>query len=160
MAVHYEFAARGDLPPVRMLWYDGGLMPPRPALLPDHVPLDRTGGVIYVGAKGLLMHETYGDNPKLFPESLLADAAAVPKTMPRITTTHEMNWVDACKGIGATTSPFDYASPLTETMLLGMVALRAGQGKRIVWDAERGGVTNVSEANQYLTREYRAGWGI
>ena len=52
------------------------------------------------------------------------------------------------------------ADPLTETMILGLVALRAGQGKKILYDGAAGRVTNVADANQYLTREYRAGWAI
>ena len=66
----------------------------------------------------------------------------------------------ACKGLAAESSPFSYASQLTETMLLGVVALRAGQGKKIYYDAENMKVTNVPEANQYLARQFRAGWAI
>ena len=160
MTATYEFSARGARPAVRMYWYDGGLLPPRPALLPDSVQLDPTGGVLFIGERGLLMHETYGKNPKLYPESLSQEAARVPKSMPRIAEKHEMNWVRACKGETTATSPFDYAAPLTEVMLLGMVALRAGQGRRILYDAQNMNITNVPEANQYLTRDYRGGWAV
>ena len=85
---------------------------------------------------------------------------AVPKTVTRITTTHEMNWVDACKGKNPASSPFEYAAPLTEVMLLGLVALKTGQGKKILYDGANMRVTNVPEANAYLTREYRAGWSL
>ena len=78
----------------------------------------------------------------------------------RIPDKHEMNWVKACKGEAKATSPFDYAAPLTEVMLLGIVALRAGQGRKIFYDAEKMEITNVPDANQYLTREYRAGWTV
>jgi predicted dehydrogenase len=160
MTAHYEFPARGKLPPVRLSWYDGGLMPPRPDFLPDGVTLNREGGVLFVGEKGILMHETYGSNPKLFPEGLAEIAAAVPKTMPRVTVSHELNWAQAAKGQGTTTCPFEYASRLTETMILGICALRAGQGRKVLYDAGRSEFTNAPEANQYLTREYRAGWAI
>ncbi len=160
MTAQYRFPARGAQPPVRLNWYDGGLMPPRPDHLPEDVVLSREGGVMYIGAKGLLMHETYGRNPRIWPESLMEAAKAVPRTIPRIETSHEMNWVMACKGQGTATSPFEYAAPLTEVMLLGIVAVRTGQGRRIAYDGERGTVTNVPEANQYLTREYRAGWAL
>jgi len=160
MSAHYEYPARGSQPPVKLSWYDGGLMPKRPHLLPDDVPLSREGGVIYVGEKGILMHGTYGGNPKLFPESLNDAAKRVPETYPRIEGSHHMNWVNACKGNGQATSPFEYAAPLTENMLLGIVALRAGQGKKILYDAEKMRITNVPDANQYLTREYRAGWSV
>ena len=158
--VHYEFPRRGLMPPVDLHWYDGGLMPKRPRGLPAGVELERGGGVIFVGERGLLMHETYGENPRLFPESLMAEAAAVPERYPRIPDSHEMNWVNACKGIGDATCPFSYAAPLTEVMLLGLVALRTGQGRRIEYDGASMRVTNSEEANQYLTRQYREGWSL
>jgi len=160
MKVHYEFPRRGLRPPVVLHWYDGGLMPRRPDILPADVPLDRTGGVIFVGERGILMHETYGRNPRIFPEALMEEAGAVPPSHARVEGSHEMNWANACKGIGEATCPFDYAAPLTEVMLLGLVALRSGQGRKIHYDADRMEVTNVEEANRYLTREYRAGWEI
>jgi predicted dehydrogenase len=158
--VHYEFPRRGLMPPVDMHWYDGGLMPKRPPELPADVELERGGGVIFVGERGILMHETYGENPQLFPAELHEEAAAVPQTYTRIEDTHEMNWVNACKGIGEATSPFSYAAPLTETMLLGIVALRAGQGFRMKYDAANMRVTNSEEATRHLTREYRDGWSL
>jgi hypothetical protein len=160
MTVHYEFPARGSAPPVRMSWYDGGLMPPRPPELPDDLQLNREGGVIMIGEKGILMHETYGSKPRLFPDPLMQQTAAVPQTIPRIDLSHELNWVAACKGKATASSPIEYAAQLTEVMLLGIVALRTGQGRKILYDAERRQVTNVPEANQYLTREYRAGWSV
>ena len=66
----------------------------------------------------------------------------------------------ACKGKAAESSPIDYAAQLTETMLLGIVALRAGQGRKILYDAQNMKITNAPEANQYLTRDFRPGWGI
>ena len=138
MTAHYEFPARGERPPVDMHWYDGGLMPPRPEQLPPDGVLEREGGVIFVGDRGLLMPETYA----------------------RVEESHEMNWAMACKGGTAATSPFDYAARLTEVMLLGIVALRTGQGRKIEYDGANMRVTNVEEANQYLTREYRPGWSM
>ena len=54
MTVHYEFAGRGEMPPVKMSWYDGGLMPTRPDMLPDDLVLDRAGGGILIGTKGII----------------------------------------------------------------------------------------------------------
>jgi hypothetical protein len=71
-----------------------------------------------------------------------------------------MNWAQACKGVGKSTSPFEYAAQLTETMLLGIVALRAGQGKKILYDAANMNITNIPAANQYLKPGYRAGWEV
>lgn len=158
--VHYQFAARGNMPPVKLTWFDGGLFPPRPDLLPDDVVLPDDGGVFFLGDKGLLMHQTYGEKPRLYPEALMEKTASVPKKYPRITVSHEMNWALACMGQGTATSPFEYAAALTETMLLGIVALRAGHGKKILYDAVNMQVTNIPEANQYLRPEYRTGWEV
>jgi predicted dehydrogenase len=160
MLVHYEFPARGAQPPVKLSWYDGGLMPARPHQLPDDVKLEREGGVIYVGSKGILLHETYASNPRVFPQALMESAASVPRTVARVDVSHEMNWALACKGRGSASCPIDYAAPLTETMLLGIAALRAGQGRKIYYDAERMSFTNAPDADRYLTREYRAGWSL
>lgn len=160
MTVHYEFPARGSRPPVSLHWYDGGLMPRRPDALPEDIPLEREGGVIYVGERGVLMHETYGRNPQVWPESLRPAAEAAPRLFERVEGSHEMNWADACRGEAQAVSPFSYAAPLTETMLLGLVALRAGQGKRIHYDASAMRVTNAPEADAFLTREYRSGWEV
>jgi predicted dehydrogenase len=157
--VEYEFMMKGNKP-LKMMWYDGGLLPPRPRLMPDEMRFNSEGGGIFVGAKGILMHETYGANMKVFPESLQEKIDRVPVSETRITTSHEMNWANACKGIGTSSSPFSYAAPLTEVMLLGLVALRSGQGRKILYDGEAMRVTNVPEANAFLTREYRAGWGL
>ena len=158
--VHYRFPARGDQPPVRLSWYDGGLFPPRPDALPDEVPLTSEGGVMFIGDKGVLMNDTYGAHPRLYPAALLERAASVPQRYPRIAWSHELNWAKACKGQAEASSPIEYAAQLTETMLLGIVALRAGQGQRIDYDGESMRITNLPEANQYLTRPYRPGWGV
>jgi hypothetical protein len=158
--VHYQFAARGAQPPVKLSWFDGGIYPPRPDALPDEVELASEGGVIFIGEKGILMNDTYGANPRLYPQSLTEAAEAIPKSMPRIMWSHELNWIKAIRGDAKASSPIEYAAQLTETMLLGLVALRTGQGKKILYDGEHGLVTNIADANQYLTREYRAGWAI
>jgi predicted dehydrogenase len=187
MLVHYDFPARGDQPPVRMTWYDGGIMPARHAALPDSLTLDRGGGVMIVGDKGVLMHETYGLKPRIYPTSLFQEVAPdyvqvierqereeqrrreeqqrlgakLPRQEPESpVVSHEMNWVNAVKEHKQAIAPFEYGGPLTETMLLGIVALRAGQGKKITYDGANMSVTNVPEANQHLRREYRTGWSL
>jgi predicted dehydrogenase len=165
----YHFPARGAQPPVKLTWMDGGLMPARPDALPEDVPLDPGGGVIFIGEKGILVHATYASNPKLYPQSLMDVAAKVPKTYFRVEKSgegqfaqakHRMNWINAIKGKEKATCPFEYASRLTETMLLGVVAMKTGQGKRIYYDGEAGKITNSADANQYLQREYRKGWSL
>jgi predicted dehydrogenase len=163
----YEFPAVGDRPAVKMYWYDSGLLPPRPPHLPDDIAIPNTdgGGGIFIGEKGILTYGTYGDNPQIWPEALRPAAEAVPKDFPRVTVSHEMDWAAACKGEGKSSSPFDYAAALTETMLLGVVALHANRvanqnGKKLIYDAANMKFTNYDQANQFLTREYRAGWEI
>ena len=166
--VQYEFPERKAvgrvpaMPPVTVYWYDGGLMPPRPPFLPDDVTLPRGdgGGGVFIGSKGILTYETYGNNPKVYPEPVSRAADKVPRTFPRIEVPHEVNFAQACKGEAKASSPFDYAAALTEVMLLGIVTLRAGQGKKVLYDAANMQFTNAPDANQYLTREYRSGWAI
>ena len=159
--VQYDYPAVGKRGPVKLFWYDGGLMPPRPALLPDDAPMANPGsdggGGVFIGEKGIMFYETYGNKPRIYPESLAQKAAKLPVTLPRITVSHEMNWVAAAKGEAKASSPFSLAAPLTETMLLGIAALRAGQGRKVLYDGAAMNITNIPEANQYLTREYRKG---
>lgn len=154
----YQFGrAKGG--PLTMTWYDGGLMPPTPTAMPLTARMNPDGGVLYVGDRGMLMHETYGEKPVLIGDGVAERAAAVPMSLPRILggrDGHEMNWIRAIRGEEAISSPFSVAVPLTETMLLGMVALRADQP--IEYDGDR--ITNVAEANQFLDREYRKGWAL
>jgi len=160
--VHYTFPARGMLPEVTMHWYDGGLMPQRPAELPDDVELDRGGGVIFQGEKGVLYHKTYGSDPQMYPQSLMEQYADVPQTYERIEggrDAHEMNWIRAIQGEEKISSPFEYAAPLNETMLLGVVALHA-PGEILRYDGKKMEFTNNQEVNRHLHREYRDGWSI
>ena len=154
----YQFG-RAKNGPLTMTWYDGGLMPPTPTAMPLTARMNPDGGVLYVGDRGMLMHETYGEKPVLIGDGVAERAAAVPMSLPRIVggrDGHEMNWIRAIRGEEAISSPFSVAVPLTETMLLGMVALRADQP--IEYDGDR--ITNVAEANQFLDREYRKGWAL
>ena len=157
---HYLFgSAKGG--PLRMTWYDGGLMPPTPEGMPAGRRMDPGGGVLIVGERGMLMHETYGLNPTLIGEGVEERARAVPQSLPRIQggmDGHEMNWIRAIRGEEKISSPFEDAVPLNEAMLLGIVALHAGQP--IDYDGASGRVTNVAEANRYLGREYRKGWEL
>jgi predicted dehydrogenase len=154
---YYEFPARGSMPAVKMTWYDGGLTPPKPVELGEE-QLNGEGGAILVGAKGKLIYDTYGLNPHLLPKSLEDSVGPPRQTLPRISDTHEMNWANAARGRGEASTPFEYAAKLTEVMLLGIVALRAG--RRIHYDAESMKITNAPEANELLKREYRKGWSL
>jgi hypothetical protein len=162
VTAEYEYPARGSAPALKLFWYDGGLMPPRPPFLPDEVALPRGdgGGGVFVGERGILTYETYGNRPTVYPASVAAEAEAVPQSIARVTTGHEANWAAACKGEAEVSCPFSYAAPLTESMLLGMAALRAGAGKKVLYDSANMRFTNDEKANAALTREYRAGWRI
>jgi hypothetical protein len=152
----YEFPARGPLPPVTLTWYDGGLLPQKPAELGEE-DLNKGGGALLVGSKGKLIHDTYGLKPRLLPSSLHESFGKPPQKLPRIEREeHEMNWVAAAKGQAEASCPFEYAARLTEVMLLGVVALRAG--RKIDYDGVGMRITNVPQANDYLRREYRQGW--
>jgi predicted dehydrogenase len=157
---YYEFGnAKGG--PLKIIWYDGQLMPPTPPGFPPGLKTNPDGGVLFMGSKGMLMHETYGEKPQLIGEGLEEAAAKVPQTLPRIEgglAGHELNWVRAIKGEEKVSCPFEYAVPLNETMILGIVALKADQP--ILWDGAAGRVTNAPDANQYLSRAYRQGWEL
>jgi predicted dehydrogenase len=150
---YYEFPARGTRPAVKMTWYDGGLTPPKPPEMGAE-ELNKGGGVLFIGTKGKLLHDTYGFNPRLLPKSL--HTGLPPQTYERIKTSHEMNWIDAIRGTQKTTSPFEYSAKLTEIMLLGVAALNAG--KKIEYDGAGMKVTNVPDSDALLKRRYREGW--
>jgi hypothetical protein len=144
------------MPPVKLTWYDGGLIPNKPEELGDE-DLNKGGGALLIGSKGKLLHDTYGLKPRLLPKSLHDSYGKPPQKLPRIENEdHEMNWVNAAKNKTETSCPFEYAARLTEVMLLGIVALRAG--KKINYDGANMRVTNVAAANDFLRREYRQGW--
>ncbi len=157
--IHYYFPARGQMPPVKLIWYDGGLMPPRPEdLEPGRRMGDKNGGVLFVGDKGKIMCGCYGKGPRIIPETKMQAYKRPPKTIPRITGSHEQNWIDACKGGDPACSNFDYAGPFTEIVLLGNLAIRVGE--KLQWDGPNMKVTNVPQANEYVHTQYREGWTL
>jgi len=155
--IYYDFPERGKRPAVRMTWYDGGLMPAAPAGLPANQRLP-DNGVLYVGSKGVMYHGSHGGMPQLLPRELHEEAKKVPKTMER-SPGHYEEWIAACKGGPRPVSNFDYSGPLTEVVLLGVLALRA-PGRRLEWDSENLKVKNAPELNQYVRAEYRKGWSL
>jgi predicted dehydrogenase len=155
---YYEFAARDGMPPLKMIWYDGGLLPERPAEMGDR-RLDPGGGVLYIGTKGKMLQDTYGANPRLLPIDLHNSQGAPREQLSRVPhQSHEMNWVNAIKGREEVSCPFSYAAHLTEIMLLGIAALRANT--KLHYDGANMRVTNDANANQFLTRQYRAGYSL
>ncbi len=161
--ITYQFPARGELPPVKLVWYDGGDNKPAKALdaIRKFIPGEElpSSGSVVVGDKGILYSAAnYGEGFKLLPEKDFEGYTPPAPTLPRAPKGHYQEWVDACKGVGKPMSNFDYAGPLTETVLLGCVALRAGE--KIIWDGPRMKVTNCPKANDHIRREYRKPWTL
>jgi predicted dehydrogenase len=161
--VHYEFPARGDMPAVRLHWYDGGLLPERPDELEDDRALDPEDGIIFVGDKGKILVEGWGgEKPRLIPAAKHKAFTPPPKTLPR-SIGHYQEFVRACKQGTPTESNFGFSGPLTEAVLLGSVAIRlSGEliGEKLRWDSANLKVPNVPEAEKFLHYEYRAGWSL
>ena len=149
MRVEYEFAARGDKPPVHLTWYQGVYQPEWVSVY------DKKSAVLFEGENGRLLVD-YGTR-KLFLEPGL-EAHDVPQVIPD-SPGHHKEWTNAIKTGSKTTSPFEYGGLLTESGLLGNVSYRAGQ-KKITWDPVAARVTDCPEADQYLHTEYRAGWTL
>ncbi len=155
--VHYHFPARGGRPAVDLHWYDGGLLPARPVELGDDVPLPREDGIILVGDKGKMLISGWGGaKPQLLPLSRDKEYRRPAATLPR-SVGHYREWVLACKTGSTTQSNFEFAGPLTESVLLGSLCIRLGGGV-LHWDRESMEITNSPPANALLHYPYRQGW--
>lgn len=157
--ITFRFTARGQLPPLTLKWYDGGLTPPPPAGL----EIDRSlpdNGTLFIGSKATVLATVYYASVRIIPEAQMRDLAPVlpRKTIPRIEGGHFAEWIRACKGGPAAGSNFEVAAKLTEVCLLSNVAVRSR--RPIEWDAANMRVTNLPAANQYLTKSYRPGFGV
>lgn len=147
--VHYEFPARGQMPPVTVTWHDSGFTPPRPEELE---PGRSVQSPIYVGDQGTLM------NHLLIPESKRRAYGAAPKVLPR-SPGHYREWINACRGGEPAGSDFvAHGGLLTETPLLGNIAMRIGT--KLQWNGPDMRFTNSDAANEHLHRVYRSGWEL
>src|SRR5467141_3277462 len=161
--IHYHFPARGDMPPVKFTWYDGGLKPPRPEELEeDHSQKgdseENDEGLLFVGDRGKILCAFNGARPKLIPEAKMNTFKQPPKTLPR-SPGNEREWLDACKG--GKVKPggnFEFSGMVTETLLLGNVAVRAGQ--KLNWDRPNLKVLNSEAAQKLVAPERRKGWEL
>ena len=157
--IDYDFPATDNTPAVRMTWYDGGKKPSPELAKLKELP---GNGVILVGEKDTMYVPSYMGPGVLLSGTKLEDLKDVPMSLPRRPepwdTNHYAEWIAACKGGEPSLSNFDYAGPMTEAVLLGNVAVRAG-GK-IDWDAKNLKVTNNEDANKLINKEYRKGWEI
>lgn len=158
--IMYQFPARGGMPAVKLVWYDGGLRPPRPEELEPGEVMGANGH-LFIGDKGKILNQK---GYRLLPASRAKEYGDPPKKLPR-SPGHYLEWIAACKGGQPGGSNFDWAGPLTEAVLLGNVALRLQlreelTTKKLLWDGENLRFTNSNLANQFLKTEYRSGWTL
>jgi predicted dehydrogenase len=153
--VMYEFAARGDMPPVKVTWSDGGIKPFRPAELEAD---RRLREALYIGDKGMLMHGTHGAMPELIPED---PGFTAPEQWLKRPSSVYVDFIEAIKEGRKAANDFEISSKLTEIMLLTNIAVAAQQvNKTLEYDAENMKITNCEEANNYFHYEYRKGWKL
>ncbi len=153
--VTYQFPARGPhLPPVTVTWWDGGKLPPRPAELEKDRKFP-TNGSMFVGEKGkILVHDAA--SPRIIPEATMRETKLPDPFIPR-SPGHKKEWIEAVRGGKPAGSNFtDFGGPLTEVVLLGNLAIRAG--KKLQWDSKNLKAKGCPEADQYIRRPYRKGW--
>ncbi len=155
--VTWTFPEKDGRKEVKMVWYDGGLLPERPE---DLEPERKLGACIYHGSKGKMMHDNYGEGVRLIPETKMKNFTPPKKTLPRSPGIYK-EWTEAIKNGTKSTTDFEYSARLTEMMLLGNIAIRMKDKNTILeYDGEKGEFTNVDEANEFLTKKYPKGWEL
>ena len=158
MESHFDIPANDWRPAIRLGWYQGGAMPRTPK---NWVDLNKIGhGAMFKGSKGFLISD-FGSR-LIIPWGNDADMSYYNRRdkdemIPDLGH-FQKEWTDACKGDLKTSCDFKYSGDLIETMLLGLVAYRAGE--KIEYDGATGRVTNNAKANEYLRRKYRPGWPL
>ena len=171
-SVTFDFPARGDMPPVKLFWYEGQLEMEDGSKLHNWPPGElfygqkvANSGCLMVGDKGVLYSpDDYGAQWSLLPESKFKGYTKPEETIPRSQGDTDL-WmkkelVAAIKGGPPAYSNFNYAGKLTEAILLGNIAIRAGEQHPLEYDGENMKFTNWPEANQFLSREYRKGYSL
>ena len=157
--ITYHFPAGPKHRAFKWTWYDGGLLPPFPERWEGNRELPE-GGTFVIGSKETLFADHIYQSARLIPEARMRERRGElpPKTLPRVEGGHFAEWLRACKGGPAAGADFAYAARLTETVLLGNVAVRAR--RPIEWDHAAMQVTNLPEANAFVTKTYRRGHGL
>lgn len=176
--IHLKYPRKDGKGDISVSWYDGGLMPPLPDELVDGDRFGGSdGGALFIGDKGKMIVDCYGEDPRLLPTKLMKETTMPKQTIARVPEGHYLQWVNACiagYGKGKTSSPFEYAGPFAESILIGNLAIRSwnleskkanGKAaflgrKKLLWNAKEMRITNFEEANQFVKREYRAGWSL
>ena len=158
--IQWDFPGRGDMPPVKLTWYDGGLKPPRPDELEDGVEMGKENeGLLFIGDHGAILSGFHGENPRLITESRMRAFVPPPKTLPR-SIGHYREWIEAAKATKGSPAPaanFEFEGPIAEALLLGNVALRTGEKLR--WDSANLKVTSAAAAQPLIGPGYRGDWG-
>ena len=176
--IHLKYPRKDGKGDIDLSWHDGGLLPALPdELLPDEPFGNSDGGILFIGTKGKLLFDCYGENPRLLPTKLMGEVTIPKETIARVPEGHYLQWVNACMAgyaKGKTSSSFDYAGPFAESVLIGNLAIRSWNfetkneknrsvypgRKKLIWDAKAMKITNFDEANQFVKREYRQGWSL
>lgn len=168
--IKYSFPARGDMAPVDVYWYDGHWeedgekvynRPERPTGVPQDQELgdDNMNGSYFIGDNGLITTGEYGGRPRLLPDEKMADYTRPEPWLERIPDqNHAQNWLDACKSGTPSCSDFSYAGPFTEMVNFGNLVVKSA--KKLHWDNTKGVVTNVADASEIVSKEYRKGWEL
>ena len=154
----YQFSARGKMPPLKLTWFDGHFKVPRPSMLEPGRRMPESGAVIY-GSKETLMHDSHGAaGLRVIPEDRMKSFKRPPKSIPRVTLSHEQDWVRACKDGSPASSTFAYGAALTEMVLLGVIAMRV-PGEKLEWNSAKMEFNNAT-ANQLVNPKCRDGWSL
>jgi predicted dehydrogenase len=156
--ITYEFAARGDRPAVKMIWYDGKKMPPVPKDVEGQLNLP-DNGIIFIGDKGSMVCGGWSGQPRLFPAQRRKEFQLPDRSIPR-SPGHRVEWIQACKAgkPEMAMAGFWYSGPYTEALLVGNLAVRLQ--KRVEWDSANMNVTNAPEAQPLVKKAYRKGFEI
>lgn len=158
--VRYQFPAHDGMPPVSLTWFDGRLKPPTPRDFGPENAMD-SNGALFIGEKGSIQHGSHGAGRlRLLPTTLAESYQQPAQTIPRVENeAHEQDWIRACKDGRPASSSFDYGGPLTEMVLLGVIAIRM-KDRKLLWDSENLRITNDDEANELVNPAYRDGWTL
>jgi len=159
--VRFKYPASARRPAVDLIWYDGGMRPPTPPELEvdnKELPIE---GMMFVGSKGKILAGFLLEDPHLIPERRMRKHPVAPTPLLRPgqqggTSLGMRQWIAAVQGGPQSPSSFLGAGAISDAVNLYSVALRTG--RKLLYDSESRKITNVAEANKYLTREYRKGW--
>jgi hypothetical protein len=154
--IRFKFDAQPELPPFELFWYDGGMRPPNPDEYSATGKVLGREGMMFVGDKGKIIAGFRGEQPVVVTED--GKLTSSDRISDRSREDPNDVWISAFKNNTQSPGSFLYTGPVTETILLGAVALRAG--KKVDYDSANMKITNIPEANKYLIREYRKGWEL